>query len=221
MSEAVTVQETLQPYLARLAEKGIDVTPSPPGPSSGRETAEDYAERLALQAANRAKRWNARLPAMFTDAQLADVESKPVTGWLDTDRLTLILAGSVGTGKTHAAYAVGNAAVDRGIWAEAWAVVDLLDDLRPGRERFAQATARECELLVLDDLTIGNVTPWEIEQLTAILDARIREGRRQVVTTNVSADKLAEAWQERLMDRLLFRMTPVKMTGESRRRSAW
>jgi phosphoglycolate phosphatase-like HAD superfamily hydrolase len=60
-----------------------------------------------------------------------------------------------------------------------------------------------------------------VEQVVALLDARLRDGLRQVVTTNAPYDALVEAWDDRAMDRLRFRWVVIQMTGESRRKAAW
>lgn len=222
---------TLPPDLvARLAALGIDAATPVPLPDSHTESAEARAERLALQARNRASRWMARRPVMYADADLADLlADKEQAGhaqaarewWAKEGAATLVAAGSVGTGKTHLAYALGNRAVAQGRWVEVWSVADLLVDLRPSGDPTAERRARDCDLLILDDLMALNVSPWAVEIITAIVDHRVNTGRRQVVTTNVPSDALTAAWGNRLMDRLAYRMVAVVMTGESRRKAAW
>ncbi len=75
-------------------------------------------------------------------------------------------------------------------------------------------------MLILDDLT-AKATEWEAERLTLLLDARVRAMRQTVVTTNITADQITEAWGGRFMDRLRFRMTAVTMKGASRRGGDW
>jgi hypothetical protein len=55
--------------------------------------------------------------------------------------------------------------------------------------------------------------------MTALLDLRVREGRRTVVTTNVPESELEAAWGGRFMDRFRFRRTVVVYRGESRRKA--
>lgn len=202
------------------------------GPLSrdNRETDEDRAERLAQQAANRATRWRSRLPLLYQDAVLSDLLNDPeqhdvgarCADWLAAMRGTLVLAGPVGTGKTHAAYAVGNVAVARGVWAEAWTLADLLADLRPEGDRRADYLARTCDLLVLDDLGATRVSDFAVDVITSIVDVRVNEGRALVVTTNLpGAQAIRDAWGNRLTDRLMFRATVCSLVGESRRRDAW
>lgn len=192
-----------------------------------RESDEDRAERLALQAEHRAARWRARLPLLFTEASMVNLlddaeqrePAKVMLRWLDdSDALNLVLAGSVGTGKTYAAYALGNEAVMRGMWVEGWTLADLLTAMRPDGDPRAGELARSAELLVIDDLGATKVSDWAQETMTALLDARTREGKRTIITTNLPGlQPISDAWGGRFRDRLKYRMTALTLTGESRR----
>lgn len=209
-----------------LRRQGIDpdaLTVAPP--ASRGETDEDAAERRALQAANRSARWRTRLPAMYATAEVGDLDDEQgreaVAAWLGSGSSTLVLAGNIGAGKTHAAYAVARTAVTTGLWVEAWTVADLMEACRPGGDPTAAEHARTCDLLVLDDLMASRASDWAVEQLTSLLDHRLRNRGRQIVTTNVRAEDLTEVWGKRAMDRLMYRQTVVKFTGTSRRVAAW
>ena len=201
-----------------------------PLPREQAETDEDRAERLAIQQRHRQARWAARLPVMFTGASLEQMAADPeqadaaatLARWAaDPTALNLMLAGPVGTGKTHAAYAIGNALVaDQ--WVEAWTVADLLTALRPDGDPTAAQAVRDADVLVLDDLGATKVSEWAQETLTALLDARLREQRRTIITTNLpSMQTLTDAWGGRFTDRLRFRSTAVVLSGTSRRRADW
>jgi DNA replication protein DnaC len=214
----------------KLAARGLTVVPASELETQPRvETGEEAKARNAVRLAHYQARWGARLPVMYAHAKLADLESTPVADtpeaarktmtWLASESSpTLILAGDVGVGKTHAAYAIGNTAVARGIWTEAWTVTDLLEGLRPGGELVGDPAPRSCRLLVLDDLGAGKATDWAVDTLTALVDHRLKTGLRQIVTTNHPYDTLVEAWGARLMDRLAYRWTVATFTGPSRRR---
>lgn len=226
--EPMRAAAALAPMRERLERLGLDpdLVDAPLEPQAGLpETDEDRRERLALQAANKAARWRTRLPAMYLDASLVDLDETQhchdLTRWLDSDRRGLILAGSVGTGKTHAAYAVANAAVARGLVVEAWTTHDLLSALRPDGDPTALRYAREADVLVLDDLAVSKVSDWAQEALTSLLDARLREGRRLVLTTNAPSTALGEAWGQRALDRMMARAATLVFTGPSRRAAGW
>jgi DNA replication protein DnaC len=203
--------------LAKAAELG-------PLPVQREETPEQRAERLQAAAALRAAAFQA--PAMYAAARFADLDpatqhQAAVSAWLDSDSPTLVLAGRVGGGKTHAAYAVGNDAVRRGIWTESWTVTQLFADMRPDGDRTARDRARKAGVAILDDLGAAKVSDWMIQELTDLLDARLRSGKRTVVTTNKTSVELRAEWGERFVDRLQYRATACNFLGPSRRSAQW
>jgi DNA replication protein DnaC len=222
--DGMTTTPDLTGWRAKVREHLGDVDPATLPAVPDGETAEDKAERLRLQAVNRANRWTKALPPIYTTASLADLDRPTVSAmneWVERGGMNLVLAGQVGTGKTHAAYALGHHLVSQGRWVEAWSVVDLLDALKPGREADAESRARECQVLILDDLGAARPTEWAIERMLALLDDRVRDMKPTIWTTNATSDQLYEAWTHRLLDRMAFRRTVIKFVGESRRKADW
>lgn len=219
---------------AALKARGIDVEAAPDPERV--ETPAERSQRL-LEASRAARtRWGARVPAMYAQARLADVltdgdhlrpdQAQSIQAFQASmgghpGPLNLVLAGPVGTGKTHAAYALGNQAALAGLTTEAWAVVDLLEAMRPSGDAQAAYLARRARLLVLDDLGAQKASEWAVEAMTGLLDERVRENRHTVVTTNVPEPDLEGAWGGRFMDRLRYRRAVAVFHGESRRAAAW
>jgi len=200
-----------------------------------RETAEDREERLALSREHRRRRYLRRLPKRYENAALADLhptEQDPggkVSGWLASGHQTLLLASMApGLGKTHAAYAVGSQAVENGLTVEAYTAMEMLSALRPSRneperpERIMDDLLT-ADLLVLDDLGRENLsTGWPLEQIHHVLNTRLGENLRTVITTNLTSEAMGERYGYPLLDRVLDDAVIVKVTGESRRRpAAW
>lgn len=220
-ADAVATLLERHPHLRRLSDLQAGLQPPPPGTTQpDDETADERAERLAARRAVYQARWAAQVPPMYAEASVMDLdESQPWSFHPGT--LNIVLAGPVGTGKTHAAYAMGNAMAERGEWVQAVTVVDLLAALRPDGDPALGRAVRECQVLILDDLGAGKASEWAVEQMTALLDLRIREGRRTIVTTNIPEPDLEAAWGGRFMDRLRFRRTVHVFRGESRRKAEW
>jgi len=223
--------EQLRARLAELAD-GAEAEPvEPTGGSLEPETADERAQRLAKRTAWRTARWVEQRPLMYETATLEDFVGDTHTNDTDAQKvlrfvadagpLNLALAGPVGTGKTHMAYAIGNRLIETGLAAEAWVVVDMLEKLRPGGEPGLGQRLRDTDLLILDDLGAGKASEWAVEQMTALIDARIRERRRTIITTNVPEPELEAAWGGRCMDRLRYRREVIVFRGESRRTAAW
>lgn len=201
--------------LEAMADTPVDPTPTP-----SRETAQEAQDRLEARRQVYAARWSAQVPPMYATAALADLDAAQEFAW-EAASLNLVLAGPVGTGKTHAAYALGNALVADGFWVQAATVVDFLAAARPDGDPALVRVVQSCQVLILDDLGAGKASEWSVEQMTSLLDLRVREGRRTVVTTNVPEPDLEDAWGGRFMDRLRYRRTVVILRGESRRKADW
>jgi DNA replication protein DnaC len=126
--------------------------------------------------------------------------AKAPKGWL-------LLCGNYGCGKTHLAAAIANAAVAQGLPVLFVTTPDLLDHLRaafaPGSswsydERFDQI--RTAPLLILDDLGTENATPWALEKLFQLLNARYMTSLPTVITTNHELEELDPRLRSRLAD---------------------
>lgn len=202
------------PHLKRLSDLEGELQPE------RTETKDERRERLEARLGVYQARWQAQVPPMYADASWGDLDAAQRFDWPE-DSLNLVLAGQVGTGKTHAAYALGNAFSARGQWVQAVTVVDFLAALRPEGNASLAKAAQGCQVLILDDLGAGKASEFAIEQMTALVDLRIREGRRTIVTTNVPEPELEAAWGGRFIDRLRYRSTVHIFRGESRRGGAW
>ncbi|GAB2859216.1 hypothetical protein GCM10022221_68480 [Actinocorallia aurea] len=179
-----------------------------------RDNAEALAETLRQRAVYRLARYTAQRPAGLDNTRLDALHPQQdpdgrATGWLDSSHKTLLLMGPSGHGKTWAAYAIANAAAERGEWVEAWSATTLQRELGPlpvhaardtvrahARERLTERLA-DVPLLLLDDLGAEDLTGWggsTGEQWRAalldILTARdAAPGLRLIVTLN-GADTL-------------------------------
>lgn len=204
----------------------VRIVPSPDPIEQGLTDA-DRDEIRQRQTGHRRAWYFKHRPARYTHARLDQLDSDQdpqgqVACWLDGPSPTLLLVGAVGTGKTHAAYALANEAFDRGQLVVAAPVPDLLAALRPSGDGGTLGTrARSCDLLVLDDMAAEKPSDWTAEQLSVLIDARVREERRQVVTTNATYGELDSRLGPRTMSRLTGGATVVRFTGPDRRRTTW
>lgn len=104
----------------------------------------------------------------------------------------LILQGDRGVGKTHLAYAIGKESLAHGISTFCHVIPELLDMLRAGYDNGSYTEILDdlmhVRLLILDDLGAQNDTPWALEKLYEILNARYRGAMATVITTNYAVD---------------------------------
>lgn len=215
--QRLNVASMLPSHLGKRLE-ALAATEVAPSPTHRVETPQEAQERAEARRQVYAARWAAQVPPMYADADMGDL-AQDFT-W-QNGSLNLVLAGPVGTGKTHHAYAIGNAMVRNGTWCQAVTVVDLLAALRPDGDLSLVRAVRACQVLILDDLSASKASEWAQEQMTDLLDRRIREGLRTIATTNSTETDLEAAWGGRFMDRLRYRRTVVVLRGESRRKAEW
>ena len=101
---------------------------------------------------------------------------------------SLVLAGNIGTGKTHLAAALLTGAIRSGQQGLYRSVPSLMNRLRSfgpkGDYQDVLNAAVRCDVLVLDDLGAERCTDWAGEQLYIIIDERYTANRHTVVTTN-------------------------------------
>ena len=167
------------------------------------------------------------IPHRYALAVVADLDPKRqqsalVGGWLASDSPTLILTGAVGTGKTHAGWAIIREAVDQGIRSYGCTFADLLTAMRPGAfPSPAPRLAVDADLFLFDDLATARASEWGADQFGSIIDERTREGNRQIVTTNASSGELVERFGPRTVSRLAGGATIAEFTGDDLRTSIW
>ncbi len=134
------------------------------------------------------------------------------TGWL-------VITGPSGCGKTHAAAAIANACIKRGIPAFWTIVPDFLDYLRGTFSPNSDVTyddlferVKNAPLLILDDLGTHSSTPWAEEKLFQVLNHRFNAQLPMVVTT-IAIDDLDERLQTRLRNAALSRELKLEVGG--------
>ncbi|MBJ7329646.1 MAG: ATP-binding protein [Solirubrobacteraceae bacterium] len=137
----------------------------------------------------------------------------------------LWLFGDVGTGKTSLAMLVSQQAIDAGHSVAIYSLPRLLAEIRDTYEDDAEHSyvqlldrLARIDLLHIDDVGAERTSPWVLEQLYAIVNARYEEERAVIITTNLERDALAEQITERTVSRLEEMCEILPLFGEDRRR---
>lgn len=134
----------------------------------------------------------------------------------------LILSGSVGCGKTHLAVAIMRHVLER---FEAPSLFVTVPGLLEAERRSYDGdgatgsieTAKNAELLILDDLGAERGTEWTQEKLFYLINHRYAQGLPIVATTNFELQEAAQRIGPRSMSRLAERCTWLLVEGEDYR----
>jgi DNA replication protein DnaC len=160
----------------------------------------DRAGRAEFRAAHAQRQVPRRFAtATATEPQVCDWIADTLGGGADN----LLILGTLGTGKTHQAYGAlrAIAAADalhgpvRPI--EAWHMLELFDQLRPGGSDPSGLMRRlsTAGVLLLDDVAAEKPTDWTAEKTLQILNARYEAVLPTIITSNLGPDALMAAAQ--------------------------
>jgi DNA replication protein DnaC len=187
----------------RCAGSGFEIRHREDGVATATRCAcqdEDRQERLLQQA---------RIPRRYEHCTLDSFEPRHdpslarahqvACEWLElwpAVRHGLLFHGGPGTGKTHLAVAVARELIRRAnsrvLFHEHRELLRALQETFDGgagqRESEVLRPVLEAEVLVLDDLGAGRITPWNRDVLHDVVAQRYNEMRPMVITTNHRID---------------------------------
>ncbi|MBI5018452.1 MAG: ATP-binding protein [Deltaproteobacteria bacterium] len=141
------------------------------------------------------------------------------------EKVSILIAGRSGTGKSHIAQAIGHCAVRRGYDVLFTTQTKLLGQLQAARatqtyDRRLAALAK-VDLLILDDFGLKPLRPPQDEDLHELIAERY-ERRPTILTSNLDFKEWGDAFPNRLLgaatlDRLRHGAYLVVLDGESYR----
>jgi DNA replication protein DnaC len=121
----------------------------------------------------------------------------------------LVLTGGYGTGKTHLAAAIANYYTNHNTGKVIFlSVAELIDEFKTTFDGNTNVTSndvfekvRDCDLLILDDLSTEPLRPWAQDKLFQVLEHRYITNKPTVITSSASLNELEKS-QPRLVSRL-------------------
>lgn len=167
--------------------------------------------------------WGALAPRRFQSAALAQLEPglrAEFETWLRAgagNRSNVLLIGPVGTGKSYALWALIRELHYAPTRWSGGPVPELLESLRPDRERRFDPTA---DVLMLDDIGAERQTDWSAEQLTRLIDSAWNDERPILASSNLAPDALRVWLGERAWSRLAGGALLYGLGGHDRRLSS-
>lgn len=136
--------------------------------------------------------------------------------YADTERNSLLIVGSYGTGKTHLAAAIGNKLMDNGIPVLFDTFSGHLNKLKAefngGRSIYLEQM-KSIDMLILDDIGKEKQTEWSRSIMFDVINYRYEHMLPIVMTTNLSNEILKEYFGEAVWSRLCEMCSGVRTTG--------
>lgn len=138
----------------------------------------------------------------------------------------LALCGSLGTGKTHLALAILQAALQRysGLYLTALDAVRIMRSARRYGSSVSELEAADrlasVDLLVLDEVGVGALTEQDRDELFALVDRRYLDRRPMIVCSNRRLDEMGDLIGGRAVDRMSDMLFEVVFDWASHRGAA-
>ena len=137
---------------------------------------------------------------------------------------SMLLAGPAGVGKTHLSLAMAGAVSAGGhsvVYTPVQRMMDFLEGEKfsrdsQAREKFLGATDTylECDLLILDDLGTEFITKLTISALYELINTRLINNRKTIVSSNLSVNELRDRYTEQIASRLDGEYQVLTFRGE-------
>ena len=183
------------------------------------------ASRLR-QASNLGARFMNRTFATFDEKKNPEAYAQAVAyanneNLFKDPRNCLLFVGTPGTGKTHLAASIANRLVEIGIETRFGTFQSHLDEIRKEFDTSGQKhyldDIKGVPLLVLDDLGKERKTDWTKSVLYDVINYRYEHMLPTIITTNLSADDIANHCESAVWSRLNEMCDTVVMVGKDNR----
>jgi DNA replication protein DnaC len=134
----------------------------------------------------------------------------------------LFFIGSPGLGKTFLCNSIAKDLLDRGKSVLYKTVPDLIDSMRKYKFDFDNEENNtpylneiyNCDLLIMDDLGTELSTQFSNQVIYNILNKRIINSRKMVISTNLSLVDFQSTYSERIVSRIIGNFEACKFEGE-------
>lgn len=142
--------------------------------------------------------------------------------------LNLLFQGGTGLGKTFLSACIARVVADKGFsvcYDTAAAAFDAFETKKFARDpETADCAARkvermlDCDLMILDDLGTEMPTPMAVSALYTLINTRLVNGKKTVISTNLSDEELQKRYSPQICSRIDGEFTKLPFVGQDIRK---
>lgn len=137
----------------------------------------------------------------------------------------LLFYGDTGLGKTFMSNCIAKEILDKGhivIYQTAFKMFEIIEDykFKNADEHISKDNYNnifECDLLIIDDLGTELANSFTNSELFNILNTRLLNGKKTIISTNLTPSQLGEDYTQRIFSRIFDRFRMVKFIGDDLR----
>jgi len=140
----------------------------------------------------------------------------------------LLLQGGTGLGKTYLSACIARVVADKGFsvcYESASAALEYFERAKFSRDtEEGEAAAlrikrmQDCDLMILDDLGTEMVTPMSQSALYTLINTRLVNGKKMIVSTNLKEEELQSKYTPQIYSRMMGEFTALPFVGRDIRR---
>ena len=135
----------------------------------------------------------------------------------DNDK-NLLFYGDTGLGKTFMSSYIAKELLDKGylvIYQTAFKMFEIIEEYKFRNDdkhlsRSDYENLFECDLLIIDDLGTELTNSFTISELFIILNTRLLNGKKTIISTNLSPAQLGELYSQRIFSRIFDKFKMIK-----------
>ena len=142
----------------------------------------------------------------------------------DNDK-NLLFYGDTGLGKTFMSSYIAKELLDKGylvIYQTSFKMFEIIEEYKfrnsdKHLSRDDYENLFECDLLIIDDLGTELTNSFTISELFIILNTRLLNGKKTIISTNLNPAQLGELYSQRIFSRIFDKFKMIKFIGDDLR----
>ena len=135
----------------------------------------------------------------------------------------LLMQGDTGLGKTYLSACIARVVADKGCsvcYDSAFTALEYFEKQKFSRDTDEGIAADkrvkrmlDCDLMILDDLGTEMATPMSVSALYSLINTRLVNGKRMIISTNLRDDEIAKRYTPQIASRILGEFVHLPFAG--------